>query len=65
MRGAADLRGPFRILEDRRTGRRIFGDMDGAPADDRAAHGAGAQFCQSHSYRHTSFPFWPLTAVEA
>jgi hypothetical protein len=35
---------------------RVFRHMHGAAADHRAAHGAGAQFCESHFYRHSEAP---------
>ncbi|GAA4812268.1 hypothetical protein GCM10023232_04340 [Sphingosinicella ginsenosidimutans] len=38
--------------------RRIFRDMDGAPADERAAAGAGAELRQCHSNRHETILFF-------
>jgi hypothetical protein len=36
--------------------RRIFRHVNRTAADDRTATGAGAEFRQSHSYRHNSIP---------
>jgi hypothetical protein len=44
------------VADQRRPRGRIFGDVDGAPADDRAAAGAGTQFRQGHSNRHSIIP---------
>jgi hypothetical protein len=41
----------------------MIGDMGSARADDRAAARAGAQFCQGHSYRHSSTLFQGFDAV--
>jgi hypothetical protein len=55
-----------RMTDERRALRRILGDMNGAPADDRAAAGAGAQLRQCHSNRHEDHPVhvtpaaWPV-----
>jgi hypothetical protein len=38
-------------------------DMGRARADHRAAASAGAQFCQGHSYRHSSTLFQGFDAV--
>ena len=46
----------LRLADQARPGRRILSDMDGAPADDRAAASAGAEFRQCHSYRHNQHP---------
>ena len=37
---------------------RIFGDMDGATADERATAGAGAELRQCHSNRHETILFF-------
>jgi hypothetical protein len=44
------------LFDDCGTGGRILGDVNGAPADDRATSGAGAEFRQSHSNRHKRHP---------
>ena len=44
------------MLDDGGTRPRIFDDVDGAAADHGAAGGAGAQFSESHSYRHSDAP---------
>jgi hypothetical protein len=41
----------------------MLGDMGRARADHRTAAGAGAQFCQGHSYRHSSTLFQGFDAV--
>jgi len=46
-----------RVTDERGAVRRIFRDMNGAPADDRAAAGAGAELRQSHSNRHETILF--------
>jgi len=63
LRGAAADNSAFHgsdpglgLGNDSRTGRRIGGQLNGAPADDRAAAGASAEFRQSHSYRHDQHP---------
>jgi hypothetical protein len=41
----------------------MLGDMGRARTDHRAAASAGAQFCQGHSYRHSSTLFQGFDAV--
>jgi hypothetical protein len=41
----------------------MFGDMGRARADHRPTASAGAQFCQGHSYRHSSTLFQGFDAV--
>jgi hypothetical protein len=50
------MRAHLALLDNSGTGGRILGDMNGAPADDCATGGAGAEFRQSHSYRHNQHP---------
>lgn len=51
------------MLDDGGARPRVFGDVDGASADHGAAGSAGAQFSESHSYRHSDAPY--LVAVDA
>jgi hypothetical protein len=46
----------FGPLDEGRPLVRVFGDMDRAATDDRAAASAGAEFSESHSNRHDSAP---------
>jgi hypothetical protein len=41
----------------------MMGDVGRPRTDDRATTSAGAQFCQSHSYRHSSTLFQGFDAV--
>ncbi len=53
-----------RMVRDERGPRTRMGDDMGRPrADDRAAASAGTQFCQGHSYRHSSTLFQGFNAV--
>jgi hypothetical protein len=45
------------MRDERRTLRRMLGDMGRARTDHRTARSAGAQFCQGHPYRHSSTLF--------
>jgi hypothetical protein len=54
-RGAM-MGGGMRLADKGRSMGRVLGDMHGAAADDRTAAGAGAQFRQSHSNRHSTHP---------
>jgi hypothetical protein len=44
------------MLDEGRPLGRVLDIMGGAATDDRAAAGAGAEFRESHSYRHDSAP---------
>jgi hypothetical protein len=47
---------PLAVVDDRRAGPGVLGDVDGASADHGAAGCAGAQFSESHFYRHSDAP---------
>jgi hypothetical protein len=49
--------GSARMMDHGGPGRWVLRNMDGAPADDRSAACACAQFRQGHSYRHSSILF--------
>jgi len=54
---------PSMVRDERGPQVRVGHDMGGARADHRAAASAGAQFCQGHSYRHSSTLFQGFDAV--
>jgi hypothetical protein len=51
------------MLDEGRPLGRVLGIMGGAATDDRAAAGAGAEFRESHSYRHDSAPCFQVSML--